>query len=121
MGWTIGASPSNMNPVTVKRIKSPKAPADVTPITIDFRGPLDVIEDDILNVSSPVTVSSIRNDDVVSDLVFVPPALFSLDATRITAWFAQGTATNEYLISITARSVLGQTIERSFILPCYYR
>jgi hypothetical protein len=110
-----------MNPTLVKRIKSPKAPADVTPVTVDFRAALGTIDGDVLNVTMPVILSSIRNDDVTTDLVFVPPAQFSTDATRVTCWFAAGTAVVEYLVSITAQSMLGQTLERSFILPVYYR
>lgn len=121
MAWTLGGTPPNMAPGLVKRIKNAKAPADVTPITVDFRGALDAIEDDVLNTAIPVTVSSIRNDDAPTDLTFVPPGQFNTDATRVTIWLAGGTAMIEYLISLTAQSVQGQTLERSFILPVYYR
>lgn len=121
MAWTLGGTPANMNPTLVKRIKNPKAPADVIPVTVDFRGALAAIDNDVLNVLITPIVTSIRNDDVVSDLTFVPPAQYNSDATRITCWFASGTAVNEYLISIVAQSILGQTLERSFILPVYYR
>lgn len=121
MAWTLGGTPPNMDPVLVKRIKNPKAPADITPVTVDFRGALSAIDNDVMNITIPPVVSSIRHDDVATDLVFVPPAQFNTDATRVTIWLASGTAVTEYLVSITALSVLGQTLERSFILPVYYR
>lgn len=121
MAWNLGGAPPNMAPGLVKRIVNAKAPADVTPITIDFRGALASIDTDVLNTSDVPIISSIRNDGMVSDLVFVPPPQFNTDATRVTIWFAQGTAVMEYLISVTIQSVLGQTLERSFILPVYYR
>lgn len=120
MAWNLGGTPPNMNAALVKRIKNPKAPADVIPITIDCRGALAAIDNDVLLVATPI-VTSVRHDDVASDLVFVPPAAFNSDSTRVTIWLAEGTAATEYLISITVQSVLGQTLERSFILPVYYR
>lgn len=110
-----------MDPSLVKRVSKPKAPADMIPITIDFRGALAAVDNDMLNINVAPVVTSIRNDDAATDLVFVPPIQFSSDATRITLWFAAGTAVMEYLISITVQSVLLQTLERSFILPVYYR
>ena len=121
MAWVLGSCPANMDPTLVKRVIKPKAPADVTPITVDFRGTLGAIEDDTLNSNAPLNVVIVRNDDAPNDLVFVPPPVFNEDSTRATLWFAAGTAVCEYLISITAQSAFGQTLERSFILPVYYR
>ena len=121
MAWVVGGTPPNMQAATVKRIKKPKAPNDLIPITVDFRGALSAVEDDALLVTVPPVITTQRNDDALSDIVFVPPAQFSPDATRLIIWLAQGTATFEYLISITTQSVLGQTLERSFILPVYFR
>lgn len=121
MAWNMGGTPPGMDAILVKRIQNPKAPTDIIPITIDFRGPLNILDGDALNTTIVPVISLCRNDDAVNDLTFIPPAQFSTDATRITCWFAAGTATYEYLVSITVQSVLGQTLERSFILPVYIR
>lgn len=121
MAWAVGGTPPGMNPLLVKRVKNGKSPVDVTPITIDFRGALAAIDGDTLNTASAPVITSARNDDVASDLTFVPPAQFNSDATRVTIWLAEGTAGMEYLISTTAQSAMGQTLERSFVLPVYYR
>lgn len=121
MAWSVGGTPPGMNPLLVKRIRNGKSPFDVTPITIDFRGALAAIDGDRLNIALAPVISSVRNDDVGSDLVFVPPVQFNSDTTRVTIWLAEGTAGMEYLISATVQSIMGQTLERSFILPVYYR
>lgn len=119
--WPLGGTPPGMLPGTVKRVNKPKAPLDQIPITVDFRSALDIIECDTLLGTAVPAVSSVRNDDTVSDLVFIPPPVFSTDLTRVTLWFAGGTAVFEYLITIVARSAGNQVLERSFILPVYNR
>lgn len=119
--WPLGGTPPGMLASTVKRIQKPKAPLDQIPITVDFRGALEIVDCDTLLSTSVPTVTTARNDGTTSDLVFIPPPVFNDDLTRVTLWFAGGTAAFEYLITVVIQSTDSQVIERSFILPVYNR
>jgi hypothetical protein len=106
-----------MDPTSVRRIRFAKSPTDLTPVTGDFRGALDAIDNDSLSTTYVPHASVIRNDGAVSDLYVVGGAAISPDATRVTVWLAAGSVGFEYLVSITVMSVDGQEFTRSFILP----
>lgn len=115
--WPVGSTPPGMDPTSVRRIRFAKSPTDLTPVTGDFRGALDAIDNDSLSTTYVPHASVIRNDGAVSDLYVVGGAAISPDATRVTVWLAAGSVGFEYLVSITVMSVDGQEFTRSFILP----
>jgi len=121
ISWPVGSSPPGMVSTTVRRIRLPKDPTDVTPVTGDFRGALQAIDNDLLATWFIPVVHVQRNDGNPSDLYAIGTPSISPDATRVTVWLAAGSVGYEYLVSLTVMSVDGQELTRSFILPCNLR
>lgn len=119
--WTVGGVPPGMDSTTVKRLRFPKSPTDVTPVTCDFRGALAAVDCDKMNIAFAPTSQVFRNDGAASDLVVAGQPAINEDATRVTVWTVAGTAGYEYLIMLTIQSIDGQILERSFILPVNLR
>jgi hypothetical protein len=119
--WTVGATPPGMASNTVKRLSYPKDPADVTPVTGDFRGVLASIDSDSLSTTVIPSTLVLRNDGMSPDLFVLGTPALNSDATRVTVWIAGGTIGYEYLISITVNSVDDQILTRSFIVPVNLR
>jgi hypothetical protein len=115
--WPVGATPPGMDATTVKRIRYPKSPLDLTPVTGDFRGALSAIDCDTLDPSFTPLVNVVRNDGGSADLYAVGTPNINADGTRVTVWIAAGSVGFEYLVSITVQSNDGQEITRSFIFP----
>jgi len=119
--WTLGSTPPNTAPSTVKRIQYPKDPSDQTPVTGDFRGVLAGVECDTLDPAFTPTSLVRRNDAGPADLYVVGVPMINADNTRVTVWLAGGTVGYEYAVSITVRSLDGQILTRSFIMPVAWR
>lgn len=119
--WPAGASPPGMIPSTVKRIKFPKSPDDITPVTCDFTGALQAIDNDTLQPNFIPRAVVLRNDGNSPDLYAIGTPFLSDDKTRVTVWLAAGTVGFEYLVSVTVMSIDGQEFTRSFIMPCNLR
>lgn len=119
--WMVGSTPPGMVAQTVKRIKLPKSPNDVTPVTGDFRGALQAIDCDKLQGSFTPQAVVVRNDGQPTDLFIVGTPSISPDSTRVTVWLAAGSVGFEYLVSLTVQSIDGQELTRSFIIACNLR
>jgi hypothetical protein len=126
MAWMIGSTPPNMDPNSVRRVRSPKSPSDVVPITCDYTGALAAIDCDTLDSTFTPATSVIRNDGQAADCyVTGTPAIGNPtngeNQTRVTVWLSAGSAGFEYLVSVSVKSEDGQLITRSFIIPVMIR
>lgn len=121
ISWPIGSVPVGADPTSLKRLKAGKSPTDVTVINCDFSGALAAIDCDTLSQTSTPSVAVYRNDGGASDCYALGTPAINSDLTRIAVWTAGGTAGFEYLFSVTVMSADGQTLTRSFILPCTIR
>ena len=110
-----------MNPASVKRIKYGKSPNDVTPVTADFTGALEAIDNDTLDPNTAPVIVIIRNDGNPADCISLGTPSMNADKTRVSIWLAAGTVGFEYLVSCTVMSADGQEICRSFVIPCVIR
>jgi hypothetical protein len=114
LAWTLGGVPPGMLSRTVKRVRNPLDPSDVTPFNIDCSGALDAVLGDTITSIGAISVT--RNDDGDADLEVITSSL-GTDLRRVILWVAGGTTGYEYLLTLTINSVGGQTLQRSFILP----
>jgi hypothetical protein len=110
-----------MDPASLKRLKFPKAPDDVTPVTCDFSGALESIDCDTLSPTATPASQVFRNDGAPADLYVIGTPSLNTDLTRVSVWIAGGTAGFEYLIKLIVQTLDGQTLSRSFIFPCALR
>lgn len=115
--WMVGSTPPFMNPSSLRRIKYPKSPSDLTPVTCDFRGALAALDNDTLLPNSVPGTHILRNDGQAADLYVVGPPVMNPDNTRVTVWLAGGSYGYEYLVSVTVMSLDGQEFTRSFVMP----